>query len=287
MGGLSKFAGGSGQNLTPEKLTEMLVQAILKNDARQIASVITQGANLALSDSKGNTPLIIAATDPREHGALHALLAAQANPNLPAANGKLPLHSVLRMKEEKVMPTAIDLLLAAGADPNLFEMRPNEPPMTALQVAGASERSDKIMEKLLTAGADPRVGEDPKIDRLSPLHILARQGRYPLLETAFNYGVPIDYADYLGRTCLMWAARSGATRTIEMLLESGADPMLKDKNGHDVLTHAKNAPPDVDTRPLVKAVARAAKDYGLRKEVKDLRTEVDELKHTVEDTKKG
>ncbi|MEZ0261830.1 MAG: ankyrin repeat domain-containing protein [Alphaproteobacteria bacterium] len=287
MAGLSKFAGGGGQNLMPEKLTEMLVQAILKNDARQIASVITQGANLALSDSKGNTPLIIAATDPREHGALHALLAAQAKPNQAGTNGKLPLHSVLRMKEEKIMGTAIELLFAAGADPNLFEMRPGEPPMTALQVAVASERSDKIFEKLLAGGADPRIGEDKATDRLSPLHILARHGRYPLLEIAFSSGVPIDHADYLGRTCLMWAARAGATRTIEVLLETGADPLLKDKNGHDVLTHAKGAPPDVDTRPLVKAVARAAKDYGLRKEVKDLRTEVDELKHTVEDVQKG
>ncbi len=286
--GLSKFAGGgSGQNLSPEKLTEMLVQAILKNDARAIASVITQGANLTLSDSKGNTPLVIAATDPREHGAMQALLAAQANPNLPSANGKLPLHSVLRMKEEKIMPAAIKMLLDAKADVNLVEYRPEQPGMTPLQVAGAAERSDKIMEILLNAGGDPRLGEDATADRLSPLHILARQGRYPLLELAFAKGVPIDHPDYGGRTCLMWAARSGASRTIEMLLENGADPMLKDKAGHDVLAHAKGAPPDVDTRPIIKAITKASKDYGLRKEVKDLRDEVDELKHTVEDAKKA
>ena len=203
------------------------------------------------------------------------------------ANGKLPLHSVLRMKEEKIMATALQLLFDAGADPNLYEMRPGELPMTAMQVAGAAERSDKILEKLLEAGADPLIGADAKGDRLAPLHTRARQGRYPLLETAFGRGVPIDHPDYLGRTCLMWAARSGATRTIEMLLENGADPLLKDKNGHDILAHAKAAPPDVDTRPLIKAVARAAKDSGLRKEVKELRTEVDELKHTVEDVKKA
>lgn len=258
--------------LAPEKLTSMLVTAIVRGDAGGIASIISMGANPNLSDAKGNTPVTIAATDPRDLSPLKALLAAKADPNVPGANGMLPLHSVLRMKDEKHMLAAIEILLAAKADPNLGERRPDGVFQSPLQIAITLNRNDAIIETLMRHGADPCRGDRPL------LHMMAHEGRYGLLEAAHAGGADINRQDVDGLTCLMLAARAGAARTVETLLECGADPTLKDKNGDDAITHARAAPPDTDFRPVIKMMKNAAHDYVLRKELRALRTELASLR---------
>lgn len=266
---------------SPEEMTEALVQYILKNDEKKIRALLSQGANANASDSKGNTLLVIAATDPREHKALDAILTAKPDPDLPGRNGKLALHSVLRMKDDRLMPATVEKLLTAGADPNKIETREGQPPRAAFHIAIENNRGDAVLELLLKAGADPSLGEDAAAKTLSPLHALARLGRYGLLETAKNCGVNIDKPDYSGLTPLMWAAREGAAKTVETLLQCGADPTLKDHAGLDAAAHAKAAPPDTDMRPLIQMMARAAKDRLILNELTALRAEVEELRRAV------
>jgi len=284
MSGASKFGfakpAASG-GVTPESLIQDTVGAILKNDAARISALVAQGAPVNASDSKGNSLLTIAATDPREHRALTALLQMKADPNHASANGKLPLHAVLRMKDPRMILQAISALLEAGADPNKVEQRHDQPPMTAFQVAYEQNRDDKIYEKLLTCGADPALGEDAAKGVYSPLHALAAKGRYAVLETAYNCGIDINKPAANGMTCLMLAAKAGAAKTIEALLECNADPTLKDAKGLDAMMHVRSAPPDTDYRPLLKMMMRAAKDHLLRKEVAALRSEVDGLRQQI------
>lgn len=285
MSGASKFAFGGGnktpENVPPEAMTETLVQYILKNDVAKIQTMIAQGADVNASDSKGNSMAVIAATDPREHKALEALLLAKPDLNKPGRNGKLPLHAVLRMKDDKIMPETVDMLLQAGADPNKIETREGHPPSTAFLNALENNRSDAVLQSLLKAGADPSLGEDKETSTLAPLHVLARLGRYGILQSAHAAGTDIDKPDYNGITPLMWAAREGSVKTVELLLQLGADPSRKDKAGQDAPAHASHAPPDVDMRPLIQQMARAAQDHAIRKEISDLREEVDELKRIV------
>lgn len=285
MSGASKFAFGGGnktpENVPPEALTETLVQYILKNDAQKIQAMIAQGADVNASDGKGNSMIVIAATDPREHKALDAVLFAQPDLNQPGKNGKLPLHAVLRMKDDKIMEDTVDKLLNAGADPNKIETREGQPPTTAFLTALENNRSDAILQRLLKAGADPALGEDRESSTLAPLHVLARLGRYGILQAAHAAGVDIDKPDYNGITPLMWAAREGSVKTVEFLLQCGADPTLKDKAGQDAPSHASHAPPDTDMRPLIQQMARAAQDHLVRKEIAELRAEVDDLKRIV------
>jgi ankyrin repeat protein len=267
--------------LAPEKLNRMLVGAVLKNDAGGIAGLVAMGADTKLSDPKGNTPLLIAATDPREHGALKALLEAKADPNFPGANGALPLHAVLRMKDDRLMPQAVALLIGAGADPNAVEKAPNKPQLTPLQIALGLNRNDKVLDALLRGGADPARGENAAQGLKAPLHMLALEGRYAALEAAALCGADLNRADAEGRTCLMIAARAGAQRTVEMLVERGADPHLRDKHGLDAAAHARAAPPDTDFRPLLKILLQASNDHSLRREVEALRVELENLRRTV------
>ncbi|TAL40286.1 MAG: ankyrin repeat domain-containing protein [Alphaproteobacteria bacterium] len=262
--------------LAPEKLTNMLVTAILRGDHGGIASILSMGANPNLSDAKGNTPLMIAATDPRDHGSLKALIAAKVDPNVPNANGALPLHAVLRMKDERPMLAAINILLAGKANPNLGERRPDGVVQTPLQLALALNRNDMVIETLMRGGADPCRGEHPL------LHAMAREGRYGLLEAAHAGGADMNYQDADGMTCLMHAARAGAARTVEILLECGADPTLLDKNGENAIAHACAAPADSDFKPVIKMMQAAANDYVLRKEMRTLRGELASLRAEVD-----
>jgi ankyrin repeat protein len=280
----SKFAAEKPSpdgKLQPEKLTRMLVAAIIKNDAGGIASIVSMGVDLNRSDEKGNSPLTIAATDPRELGALRALLAAKADPNVPGANGKLPLHSLLRMKNERTIPEGLLALLAAKADPNLREALSGGR-ATPLQIALANERSDQILDLLLGGGADPCAGEDKGAGLLAPLHLLARSGRYQLLEMAFDRGAGVDTRDYDGRTCLIWAAHDGMTRTVETLLERGADPTIRDNAGQDAASRASSLPPDDARAAISRLLAKAARDFSLRAEIRELRSTVETLRRLVE-----
>jgi ankyrin repeat protein len=282
MAGITKFGvAKSAQELTAEGLTQSLVAAILKNDVKGINNLLSQGAPLNASDPKGNSMLVIAATDPRDHKSLDALLAAKADANFASANGKLPLNAVLRMKDARLLLQAVTSLLRAGANPNLAERREGPAPMTALQTAWEQNRDDKVIEALLTAGADPLIGEDEAQGLYSPFHAFAAKGRYAVLEAAHAAGVNIDAPACNGMTALMLAAQAGAVKTIESLLECGADPTLKDKKGMDAIAYARTAPPDTDIRPLLKQMARAARDHSLKREIAALRAEVDALKQHI------
>ncbi|MEZ0223850.1 MAG: ankyrin repeat domain-containing protein [Alphaproteobacteria bacterium] len=258
--------------LAPEKLNNMLVTAIVRGDLGGIPSIISMGADPNGSDAKGNTPVVIAATDPRDHGALKALLAAKGDPNVAGTNGMLALHSVLRMKDGKHMLAAVEILLDAKADPNLGERRPDGVFQSPLQIAITLNRSDAVIETLMRHGADPCRGDRPL------LHMMAHEGRYGLLEAAHAGGADINKQDVDGLTALMLAARAGAARTVEVLLECGADPTLLDKQGQNAIAHACAAPLDSDFKPVIKMMKNSANDYVLRKEMRTLRADLTALR---------
>ena len=81
--------------------------------------------------------------------------------------------------------------------------------------------SDDIVNTL--GGADPSLGEDAVKGIFSPLHALAANGRYAVLETAYNCGIDIDKPAANGMTCLMIAARAGADGRAQALREGLAE----------------------------------------------------------------
>jgi ankyrin repeat protein len=230
---------------------------------------------------KGETPAdaLLKAVLASDIAALDALLKAKTDPNQPAGDGRLPLHSALRLKDERQLLDIMMALLAAGVNPNGIERCPGQKAQAAFQVALANNRSDKVLDMLLRAGADPVLEEDIG---LPSLHLLALQGRYMVLETAHDCGIDIDRPDHQGRTCLMWAAREGFAKTVEVLLECGADPLKKNHAGFDVMQHAQAAPPESEAKEVMRLIARAIKESGVRTELKQLRSEVDVLRETVD-----
>lgn len=52
-------------------------------------------------------------------------------------------------------------------------------------------------------------------------------------------GKPIDYADEMGTTPLMYAAGRNHPEVVRILLEAGADPAPRDRDGKSALDYAR------------------------------------------------
>lgn len=70
------------------------------------------------------------------------------------------------------------------------------------------------------------------------LAIAAKHGYCQILDVVLSSGVNVNIRDKEGRTTLMLAVIKGQMSSVVHLIESGADPNLKDKSGMTALKYA-------------------------------------------------
>lgn len=91
--------------------------------------------------------------------------------------------------------------------------------------------STSMVLALLAAGAKSGVDEPP-------LHHAALLGRTELVRRLVQLGYPVNMADQNGETALMYAAKSSERENpqlpglAEFLIKHGADPKVRDREGH-------------------------------------------------------
>ncbi len=203
------------------------------------------------------------------YGEIMAWLRNGGEPNTPLEDGSMPLHWAAgegRYRE-------CGALLRGGADVNARDRDGSGPLHWA-----ASQGHAASCGLLLGQGADPVA---LNCDGLTPLHLAAREGYAHLLEvfrepagahagidvatvssdcndtllhcaaacgqTEFvsrllSSGAGIDDRNFWGTTALHYAVGAGCRPTVEVLLDAGADPRIKDDNGATPLDLAPSWP---------------------------------------------
>lgn len=179
------------------------------NTYQLLPYLMEAGANLEVTDGEGQTALHVALTASTRSGifakeAATALIYGGANVHATTANGKSCLELVGRDAE------LLDLLLEHGAT------------VTPESLFAAVDANDaKVVEVLLSRGADPNLKPEPQERSASSRKALARR--------------PLRHCDESQRLALYYAATKCDARMdevmhqriIQLLLEHGADPMGK------------------------------------------------------------
>ena len=151
------------------------------------------------------------AAENRDARTVRALVATEADPDAPQADGATALAWAAHWDDLDVA----DLLLAAGASPDAA----NDLGVTPLMLASVNG-STPMVERLLAAGADPNAAR-PAGE--TALMMAARAGAAPVVRRLIAAGADVDQATLGGHTALMWAAAERHPRVVTLLAEVGAD----------------------------------------------------------------
>ncbi len=185
--------------------TSLLHWAVYYDDAALVLRLLSLGADPALANDYGATPLSQAAVTGNP-GIIRALLEAGADPDERSADDQTALMILARTDNLD----AAQVLLDAGADVNAAESFRGQ---TALMWAAAQKRP-QMLKLLLDHGADPNARSTPNN---WPRQVSA-EPRMKFLPSG-------------GLTPLLYAAREGCTECVSYLLDAGADIHADDPEG--------------------------------------------------------
>ncbi len=150
-----------------------------------------------------------------------------------ASRGDTPLIAALRRGHSRVAA----YLIERGALPIL----PNRISETPGELA-AKYGDTGVMRSLLAAGLDPDLVRLPAIDgfsianivrraRIRPIIVVAAAHGHPdVVEILLQHGADPDLRDRDGRTALSWAASEGRLACVRKLLDYDADPNIGDED---------------------------------------------------------
>lgn len=140
------------------------------------------------------------------------------------------------------------ILIKHGLDPDTVDAKGSSLLMLAAYYGHA-----EMVSALASRGADPDL-RNPR--GLSPLDGAAFKGDLEVISALLAVGVPVNGQGPDGRTPLMWAAAFNQLRALHLLLDSGADPAIRDCQGADALNHARALGASGVEAELAKAASR-------------------------------
>jgi ankyrin repeat protein len=150
------------------------------------------------------------------------LLNAGIDVNVQDAIERTPLHHAARCSWRSQM---VRLLLQHGADPSLADNEGATP---------LHHAAPDIVPILIAAGADPSAprndGKTPLFTNLDPVYDPEKK-----VSALIKGGTNLDHQDVEGSSALMLCMRMNSDTSLNLLLESGADPTLRNRKGEGIL----------------------------------------------------
>jgi ankyrin repeat protein len=223
------------------------------SDLAKVRLLVEKGADVNARSKQGRTALLIAAAHDGNSQTVKLLIEkGAADVSAPDKFQFTPLSVAAEANDA----ASVQLLLRAGADVNTRVNALDHFGDTALLYA-ASHGNIETMKQLLAKGADvnavgkpqgPSVKNGPLgLGSFTPLLFAAAYGGSDAVKLLLDAGAKVNVQDARGMTPLMLAIATDRPdpRVVRLLLEKGADPTIKSKDGETAVDWAKkfNYPP--------------------------------------------
>lgn len=209
-------------NLTP------LLLAVISKKTELVRELVKYKQDMNATDVLGQNAVIHAISDATPD-ILKLLVKNKASVNFKDARGTTPLHVAVRQFSPSVDPyIMVKILIDAGAKVNAK----TEANVTPLHDAVVEPRNALAVTRLLLrSGADPNIrdseGSSPLMDAVES----GERDRAVIVKELLKYDASLSIKNIWGDTALHIAAREGDTESIKVLLDAGANPLLKNRKG--------------------------------------------------------
>jgi ankyrin repeat protein len=217
-----------------ESVADRFANAIESADLAAVKALVEEGhpADTPIAYvEKDATPLYKAAGQGRTE-IVRYLIAHGANVNYRGAEwGKTPLSEAASNGFDDV----VEILIKAGADPRVKD-RSGYNAFALAVLGGQNDVAEALMKYGDVNGADSSGN--------TLLMAATTTGQTEAIRWLIDKGADINKVsqlEYGGRTALIDAAEVGAVESAQVLLELGANPHLKMKDGSTALSHAQQA----------------------------------------------
>lgn len=205
-------------------------------DLEFVKSCIAQGLDInARAQISGAVPLDSAIYGGHDH-IFEYLLTQGADVNAVGYEEGTMLMGAANQGEHKML----DRLLSLGADPNLASLTTGETPLHAAAAKGFSKGTFECVELLLKAGANPNVKaksgiqtstyyRDIEVVGETPLHLAAAYGSKEMIQLLLDHHADPAIKDDRGESPLSWYSRHQRT----------AEHLKLDRDSRDLLLYGK------------------------------------------------
>jgi ankyrin repeat protein len=179
--------------------------------------------------------------------AISSLIQRGFDPNTRNAAGDHPLMLALREPSPKVLA----VLLAWPKIDIEARNQQDESPLMIAALKGMTETVGQLLDK----------GADVNKPGWTPLHYAATHGHLQIMNLLLEQHAYVDAESPNGTTPLMMAAMYGTPSAVKLLLEAGADPLLKNQLGLSAIDFAQRANRK-ESADIIAAFVRARQPRG-------------------------